>query len=146
MPKLFALAQAHAICVAYWPTLFTSVTGPRYLRQLSPRKSGRICVRFCVHALLRVASTLPGSSPRNLHPTLKPTLILICLKGFFVGCLADTKQTHKRPFSNFCVCFWPTLIGHFLVVNASSSTKKQTTLSYKSFLLNAPQMWGLKQS
>ncbi|KAK7347001.1 hypothetical protein VNO80_21525 [Phaseolus coccineus] len=71
MPTLFALAQAHAICVAYWPTLFTSVTGPRYLRQLSQHKSGRICVRFCVHALLRVASTLRGSSPRNLRPTLK---------------------------------------------------------------------------
>ncbi|KAK7364407.1 hypothetical protein VNO80_13037 [Phaseolus coccineus] len=103
MPKLFALAQAHAICVAYWPMLFTSVTGPCYLRQLSPRKSGRICVRFCVHALLRVASTLRGSSPRNLRPTLKPKLILICFQGFFVGCLAGTKQTHKRPFSNFCV-------------------------------------------
>ncbi|KAK7382225.1 hypothetical protein VNO80_00996 [Phaseolus coccineus] len=113
MPTLFALAQAHATCVAYWPTLFTSVTGPRYLRQLSQRKSGRICV----HALLRVASTLRGSSPRNLRPTLKPKLILICFQGFFVGCLAGAKQTHKRPFSNFCVRFWPTLIGHFLVVS-----------------------------
>ena len=49
-----------------------------------------------------------------------------------MGCVTDANPTHKRPFFSFCVRFWPTQNGFFLVVSKENLERSESGSSSDS--------------